>query len=138
MLLLLRDRVAVIPLKDPPKTGSLWTPDQAKWRPDQGIVKYRGHDVTEVKIGDHVIFSGYTGTKLVIDGEGELVIMQEEDIEVVLVDDPHKFYTAEQILAAGGTQELLDNLDQNWMKSLESKKRYLDKEVKPTEPEAPE
>lgn len=44
----------------------------------QGIVKYIGKDVKEVKRGDYVIFSGYTGTLMQIEGEGIFIVMEEK------------------------------------------------------------
>ena len=46
-------------------------------RCDQGIVKYIGPKVKTVKPGDYVFFSGYTGTLVSIEGEGDLIIMKE-------------------------------------------------------------
>lgn len=76
------DKVAIIPLFDPDKTesGLLYVPDQAKERSDQGIVKYVGSQVKNVRPGDYVVFSGYSGKNVFIQGEGLLLIMREEDI----------------------------------------------------------
>lgn len=73
-------KVAIEPIYDPDKIGSIWIPDQAKMRCDQGIVKYVGAKVKEVEIGDYVIFSGYSGTNVEIEGEGRLIIMLEKFI----------------------------------------------------------
>jgi hypothetical protein len=92
-----RKRVAVAPIVDPthagaeyadPKLGApvdLWIPDDARERCDQGIVKYVGAEVTEVKIGDYVIFSGYVGTLVNIDGE-RIIIMPEDFIQATLLE----------------------------------------------------
>ena len=99
MIQIPKKRVAVTPIFDPtfagaeyadPKLGApvdLWIPDDARERCDQGIVKYVGAEVTEVKIGDYVIFSGYTGTLVNIDSE-RLIIMPEEFIVATLCDPP--------------------------------------------------
>lgn len=46
-------------------------------RCDQGIVKYIGPEVRDVKIGDYVFFSGYSGTLMDIEDEGMFIIMEE-------------------------------------------------------------
>jgi co-chaperonin GroES (HSP10) len=69
--------VAVAPLFDPLTYGSLILPDASRERCDQGIVKYVGTKVKELRIGDHVIFSGYTGTLLELEGEGLIIVLPE-------------------------------------------------------------
>lgn len=81
------DRVAVLPMDDPDKIGSLWIPETAKQRIDQGIVVYKGPEVKDVFIGNHVFFGGYAGTKVSIEGEGTFVILSEDQIQCVLVSD---------------------------------------------------
>lgn len=81
MVRLTGTKVAVTPIYDPDKTSSgLWIPDHAKERVDQGIVKYVGSEVEGVKIGDYVLFSGWTGTLVNLEGEGQLIILPEEFI----------------------------------------------------------
>lgn len=87
MLYMLDDRVAVIPVEDPDMIGSLWIPDQAKRRSDQGIIKYRGDNVKELRVGDHVLFSQYSGTRITQQDEGHLIIMKESDI-LALIGEP--------------------------------------------------
>jgi len=87
MLTMPPNKVGIEPIYDPDMIGSLYVPEQAKERCDQGIVKYIGGDCQFVKIGDHVLFSGYTGTLLRIDGES-LIIMPEEFIQAVVYDEP--------------------------------------------------
>lgn len=78
MISLTGNKVGVDGIPDPETTlGGLWIPDQAKRRTKQGIVKYVGPDVTLVKVGDHVVFSGYTGTTVLLEGEGAIIIMPE-------------------------------------------------------------
>ena len=84
MLSMLDDRIAVIPVEDPPKVGSLWVPDTAKRRAEQGVIKYRGENVKELKVGDHVLFSGYTGTRISYQDEGHLIVMKETDVLALL------------------------------------------------------
>lgn len=85
-LVMLKDKIAVIPISDPDMVGSLHIPFQAKQRVDQGIVKYRGPKCKHLRVGMHVLFSGYTGTKIAVEDEGELYIMREPDV-VALIDD---------------------------------------------------
>lgn len=75
-------KVAVVPIFDSDKTesGLLYVPEMAKQRCTQGIVRYVGKDVELVQPGDYVVFSGYTGSALMIEGEGTLLIMNEEFI----------------------------------------------------------
>lgn len=91
MLSLQTNRVAVIPMFDPDKYGSIWVPEQAKERVDQGIVKYIGPKVELVKVGDHVIFSGYTGTLFELPDEGSLLIILPEDFITARFDDHSPF-----------------------------------------------
>lgn len=88
-------KIAVTPIFDPkfagaeyadPKLGKavdLWIPDDARERCDQGIVKYVAPGVKDVRIGDYVIFSGYVGTLVNVDGE-QLIIFPEEFAQAVL------------------------------------------------------
>lgn len=78
MLYLQKDKVACVPMFDPDQWGSLFIPDSAKERCDQGLVKYIGPDVHSVQPGDHVTFGGYTGTLMELEGEGLLIILPEE------------------------------------------------------------
>lgn len=82
---LVEDRVAIAPIENPDKIGHIIIPDQAKDRLNQGFVKYRGPKVKEVKIGDYVFFSGYTGTLTYIEGEGKFIIMPEKFIIATMV-----------------------------------------------------
>ncbi len=85
-LSLLENKIAVIPLEEPDRIGHIWIPDQAKQRTDQGVVRYKGPDVKELFLGDHVLFSGYTGTKISVEGEGVFFVMREDDV-VARIDD---------------------------------------------------
>lgn len=89
MIRMYGSKVAVIPIRDPDKIGHIYVPEIAKERVDQGLVKYVGPDVTSVKPGEYVIFSGYTGQLISIEGEGQLIIMPEEFITAVLPDPPN-------------------------------------------------
>ena len=89
MLLLQGNKVAVVPLFDPDNYGHIIIPDAAKERCDQGIVKYHGPDCERVKIGDHVIFSGYTGSTIEIEGESSLLIFLPEDACEAVLEEPN-------------------------------------------------
>jgi chaperonin GroES len=89
----LHDRVLVKRLQEQEKTaGGLYIPDTAKEKPIEAKVIAVGsgkrlEDGTirkpEVKAGDKVLFSKYSGTEVKIDGE-EHLIMREEDLLAVL------------------------------------------------------
>lgn len=81
----LAKQVFVTPIFDPDMIGHIIIPDMAKDRCDQGIVKYVGSQVDDLRIGDYVFFSGYTGTLLHIEGEGTLIVLRREF--VIAVDD---------------------------------------------------
>lgn len=87
-----RHKVAVDPFYDPdfynPETRHIIIPESAKERSDQGIIKYLGADVSDdLKIGDHVIFSGYTGTTIAVDKEILIEIHQDFIKAKVNTDD---------------------------------------------------
>lgn len=82
------NKVAVEPIFDPDTIGSIIVPDQAKGRCDQGLVKYVGSECKVVQVGDHVLFSGYTGTLMQLEGEGLLIILPEEFVVSIVYDDP--------------------------------------------------
>jgi len=86
MLSLLRDTIAVAAIGDPDQTpGGIYIPDVAKERSDQGVVKYVGPDVKTVKVGDYVVFSGWTGTALHIEGErGLMILLPESEVDCIL------------------------------------------------------
>ncbi len=85
----LHDRILVKRLEEEDKTaGGLYIPDTAKEKPQQGEVIAVGAGKrdkegkaipVEVKAGDKVLFSKYSGTEVRIEGE-EHLIMREDDI----------------------------------------------------------
>jgi chaperonin GroES len=89
----LHDRILVKRLEEEEKTaGGLYIPDTAKEKPIQGKVIAVGAGKrdkegkaipVEVKAGDKVLFSKYSGTEVRIEGE-EHLIMREDDILAVL------------------------------------------------------
>lgn len=70
--------VACVPMYDPEYYGQIIIPKSAQERCDQGLVKYIGSEVDLVQPGDHVLFGGYTGTAMELEGEGILIILPED------------------------------------------------------------
>jgi len=89
----LHDRVLVKRLDGDTQTkGGLYIPDTAKEKPIQAKVVAVGAGkrdkdgnlhAPEVKAGDRILFSKYSGTEVKLDGE-EHLIMREDDILAVL------------------------------------------------------
>lgn len=78
-------KIACTPLFDPLVSASgLHLPESSRERCDQGIVKYCGAECELVKPGDHILFSGYTGTLVQLEGEGLLIILPEEFVTCVI------------------------------------------------------
>lgn len=85
----LQDRILVKRLTEEEKTkGGIIIPDSAKEKPQEGEVIAVGNGkvldngtkmALEVKAGDRILFSKYSGTEVKIDGE-EYTIMREDDI----------------------------------------------------------
>ena len=89
----LADRVVVKSLEETEeKKGSLYIPDTAKEKPQQGEVVAVGpgslNDAgkrvpLEVKKGDKVLYGKYSGTEVTVDDE-EYLIMRESDILAIV------------------------------------------------------
>lgn len=78
MIKLNKNNIAVVPIAEPDQTeGGIWIPDMAKKRANQGVVKYIGSNVKDINVGDYVLFSGYTGTTVLV-GNERLIIMNHE------------------------------------------------------------
>jgi chaperonin GroES len=85
----LNDRLLVKRLKEEEKTaGGIIIPDSAKEKPAEGEVMAVGPGKSndkgecvamQVKAGDRVLFSKYSGTDVKIDGE-DYLIMREDDV----------------------------------------------------------
>jgi chaperonin GroES len=85
----LHDRVLLRRIEQPTKTaGGIIIPDTAKEKPMEGEVVAVGQGLREetgkvvpldVKAGDKVLFSKWSGTEVMINGE-ELLVMKESDI----------------------------------------------------------
>lgn len=81
MIRLPRGRVAVVSIPDPDiSKGGLIIPNEARERDDQGIIKYLGEDCEDFEVGEYVLFSGYTGTTLILEDEGPMIIMHKDFI----------------------------------------------------------
>lgn len=65
------------------KVGSIFIPDAAKERPNQGDVLAVGNgkngNTPLVKVGDKILFGKYSGTDVKVDGR-ELLIVREDEI----------------------------------------------------------
>jgi chaperonin GroES len=89
----LHDRILVRRMAEEEKTaGGLFIPDTAKEKPQRGEVVATGKGrITEdgktlpleVKVGDKVLFSKYSGTELKLDGK-EYLMINENDVLGVL------------------------------------------------------
>jgi len=85
----LADRVVLKPVQAEEKTkGGIVLPDTAKDKPQEGEVIAVGPGrildngtkiAPEVKVGDRVVYSKYSGTEIKIEGE-EYLIIRESDI----------------------------------------------------------
>jgi chaperonin GroES len=89
----LYDRILVKRLEEAQKTaGGLFIPDSAKEKPQEALVVAVGNGKIqddgslrklEVKAGDKILFSKYSGNEIKIDGT-EHLILREDDILAVL------------------------------------------------------
>ncbi len=90
----LRDRLLVKRLNEEEKTkGGIIIPDSAKEKPQEGeVVAVGSGRISEdgkitpldVKVGDKILFSKYSGTEVKIEGE-EYLILREDDIQGVIL-----------------------------------------------------
>lgn len=89
----LHDRILVRRMAEEEKTaGGIIIPDTAKEKPQRGEVVATGNGrVTEdgktlpleVKVGDKVLFSKYSGTELKLEGTEYLMIREEDVLGVI-------------------------------------------------------
>ena len=89
----LYDRILVKRLEEQTKTaGGLYIPDSAKEKPLEALVVAVGNGKVqedgslrklEVKAGDKILFSKYSGSDIKIDG-AEHLILREDDVLAVL------------------------------------------------------
>ena len=85
----LQDRILVQRVKEEEKTkGGIIIPDTAKEKPAEGKIVSVGKGkldengkriAPEVKKGDRILFSKYSGTEVKVEGQ-EYLIMREEDV----------------------------------------------------------
>lgn len=91
----LGDRLVVKNVEQSEKSaGGVFLPDTAKEKPQEGIIVAIGSGRTldngtklpiEVKVGDRVIYSKYSGSEVKIDGQ-EYLIISEKDVLAVFTD----------------------------------------------------
>lgn len=89
----LQDRLVVRRLTEEEKTtGGIIIPDTAKEKPQEGEVVAVGSgkvldngkvQVPDVKPGDKILFSKYSGTEVKIDGEEYLVVREDDVLGVI-------------------------------------------------------
>ncbi len=85
----LQDRILVQPIKEKEvRKGGIIIPDSAKEKPIEGRVKAVGAGKVgddgkrvkpDVKVGDKVLYSKYSGTEIKIEGD-DFLLMREDDI----------------------------------------------------------
>jgi chaperonin GroES len=88
----LHDRVIAKRLEEEEKTkGGLIIPDTAKEKPHEGKVIAVGPGKNEdgkvipvdVKAGDRILFSKYSGTEIKLDGEEHLILREDDILGVI-------------------------------------------------------
>ena len=89
----LADRLLVKRIPEETKTaGGILIPDNAKEKPMEGAVIAVGAGKTlpdgktrplEIKVGDRVLFSKYSGTEVKLDGEEHLILKEDDVLGVV-------------------------------------------------------
>ena len=88
----LQDRILVKRIEEEEKTkGGIIIPDTAKEKPSEGkVIAVGGGKVREdgtvqpldVKRGDRILFSKYSGTEVTIEGEEHLIIREDDVLGV--------------------------------------------------------
>jgi chaperonin GroES len=89
----LHDRILVKRVEEEEKTkGGIIIPDTAKEKPQEGkVIAVGSGKVSEdgkvtpldVKKGDKILFSKYSGTEVTIDGEEHLIIREDDILGIV-------------------------------------------------------
>lgn len=87
------DRILVKRIEEETKTaGGILIPDNAKEKPMEGAVIAVGSGKVlsdgkvrpvEVKAGDRVLFSKYSGTEVKLDGEEHLILREEDVLGII-------------------------------------------------------
>jgi chaperonin GroES len=91
----LGDRVVVEHVEQADKSaGGVFLPDTAKEKPQQGKVLAVGSGRTldngtkvamDVKVGDQILYSKYSGSEIKIDGK-EYLVISEKDVLAIVTD----------------------------------------------------
>ena len=88
----LADRVLVAPAPAEEKVGGIIIPDTAKEKPQKGTVVAVGagklldngeRAAMEVKVGDGVIFSKYSGSEVKVEGKDYLIVRESDILAVI-------------------------------------------------------
>jgi chaperonin GroES len=89
----LGDRVVVEHVEQQDKSaGGVFLPDTAKEKPQEGMVRAVGSGRTldngtklsmDVKVGDRIIYSKYSGSEVKIDGTEYLIISEKDVLAIV-------------------------------------------------------
>ena len=91
----LGNKIGIEPIFDPAtSSGGIIIPDVAKGRCSQGIVKFIGKDVKDIRVGDYVFFSGYDGDVFEYDGELILILLETQIQSIV---ETTQYVTIEKI-----------------------------------------
>ncbi|MFN7133183.1 MAG: co-chaperone GroES [Myxococcales bacterium] len=89
----LQDRIIVKRVEEEEKTkGGIIIPDTAKEKPLEGKVLAVGNGKIledgkvrplDIKVGDRILFSKYSGTEVKIDGEEHLILREDDVLGVI-------------------------------------------------------
>ena len=93
----LNQNVLIHPIEAPDKIGRINIPETSRRRVNQGIIVALGRNVESLEVGDHVMFSGYTGDKITIADGGIFHVAHESHIDCVLVDSDVVLMSTEQV-----------------------------------------
>lgn len=85
MLTPLKSNVLIDPDKQPETEGGILLPQYRDWIATSGTVIDCGRDVRDVSVGDRVVFSPESGTR-VYEGEREYLLLIDEDVLAVVTD----------------------------------------------------
>jgi chaperonin GroES len=89
----LGDRVVIEHVEQSEKSaGGIFLPDTAKEKPQEGVVRAVGTGRTtddgntiamNVKVGDRVIYSKYSGSEVKVDGKEYLIVSEKDVLAIV-------------------------------------------------------
>ena len=84
----LADRVVIEPKEAETRTASgLYIPDNAKEKPQQGIVVAVGpgkvDETMEVAVGDEVLYGKYAGTEITLEDKKYLILKQSDILAIL-------------------------------------------------------